>query len=782
MKKVYSFGKRLALFFIVVTTLVVMSASPSQADDLSITGSVPPKPSDVDFAINGAPSVTTTLHESDTVVVTITYRSHLVGSEDFHIQASWNKGLVQGSNNNYVDVFNYVVGSATASDDGTLPVVDLLNNHIIWDIPNLAPSSSFHTVSFSLKVPGTLPTLIPLTASINAQGQIISTTLPQQSLNYTVQGLLEPTTIPTPTTLPTTTPTTIVQQDSITQTPTPSIAPVSPEIKNVSVRDITDSESSIYIETSPATQYTIRYGSTKESLDRISTTASFHKQHIAQLTKLTPGTTYYFRVTVTTTDNLSTTSDLFTLTTARTADIIPLTKEDVSLAWNQIPVAEKETSTITVPFEQPITASIHINNPQQIRFISMRFQNKHVLGVSSTDTALAVEEVRLIEVLPHVFSGQLAAPRVSGEYQALLEIHSVNGAISTQSLPYSIIVSPAITVVDALSSQPVENALVEIERYDKNSRQYTKLQTSFAIINHTNDKGTLPIILPNNTYRIDVHAPGYKSASVTLKLGSSDMFYPVIKLQPSYTVADRIHYYSAAVTNTADYISRTLKEFFSSNLAKEAVFTVTTVTALFLALIVLSGRMNVGIFGLLYSPFALLWRMFLQNKNDYLTLHVSEHFLLGKRIAGAVVLMVDNSGKRLFKLKTNPQGAVHIAKKNLNSAKYPVKVFLYRPEYYAYPIVFDKTAFSENTIELAMEPEIIDVYSVRTFVRWFIARSRFVISDLLMFTATLLVCVFTIYHGIVRSAPLLLVTGLLICVWAVYVYHRFERDEMHVLE
>ena len=137
---------------------------------------------------------------SDQVIVTVSYRSLLSSSQPFTLEAYWEQGLVQGSSSNYVDVFDYVIGSANKSEDGTNPTVALTNKRITWELPSLTPSASFKTVTFSLRVRSNLPTNNYIDAAVKARGQIVTAYTPEQSLTFTILQVASPT--PTPTNTP----------------------------------------------------------------------------------------------------------------------------------------------------------------------------------------------------------------------------------------------------------------------------------------------------------------------------------------------------------------------------------------------------------------------------------------------------------------------------------------------------------------------------------------------------------------------------------------------------
>lgn len=543
-------------------------------DQISITATIEPLSSGVDFSLSGSKGNNSTLREKEEVTFTVSYRSGLSTSYPFEIVASWEKGQIEGNSANQIDIFEYVIGSATAAHDGSPAVVDLQNRRITWTIASLAPSSTAHTVSFKLKVRDELPTDKEVNVKVKAQGKISNSYLPEEVLNYKVQKapLSAPTSTPAP-----------------TPTPAPGVTPIEPlEFLFVRIRDISSTTAEIVFATNRATTYTLLYGESPHALNQTIRGLSPRDIHEVKLANLTPDTSYYFKIIAEDEEGNSITSDIFTFRTASDKEVFHIKKEDIVFFWKRLFLSAEETDILVVPKNKPIAASIAVEQAETISQITALFQNSSVLGIKSDEPPTLIEETQLVEILPGFFSGELLTPQKIGVYEIVLEINTVGGGYHTVTLPYRMHISEPVRVLDRKNNQPIENATIKILKYEQSLKRFTPLEKGFGLIYYTDAKGELDIVLPSGTYLFEYSALGYAPSETKVELGISDMHYPQIYMNPRFSLIETVSYHLYALNDAGEFTARTAGTFFSSKRAKD---TITLLFILLLAVFFLSHRL-----------------------------------------------------------------------------------------------------------------------------------------------------------------------------------------------
>jgi hypothetical protein len=128
-----------------VSTLPAFAA-PDDSGTISILGTVAPSPTSISMSLAASP--TTTFAQDAAVTYTITYSSQNVAAVPIEIQASWEKGTVDGATEPSVETVEYVLGSASTGYGGVTPVVDTLNKTITWSIPSTPGGGTEQTLTF----------------------------------------------------------------------------------------------------------------------------------------------------------------------------------------------------------------------------------------------------------------------------------------------------------------------------------------------------------------------------------------------------------------------------------------------------------------------------------------------------------------------------------------------------------------------------------------------------------------------------------------------------------
>lgn len=526
-------------------------------DQVTVTASVLPSSSDLDFSMTSAPVSSTTLHEDNQVIFTVSYQSNYTTTTPLTIEASWDKGTVAGSGTQ-IDIFDYDIGSASTSDDGTVPVVDLVNRTITWDIAALSPSTTPHTVTFSVTVRSSIPTQNQVTANTQAIASVDSAQLHQETIAFTIQATpVQPTATSTPASTtqgPSATP---APPSAATTTPSTTPAPspsVTHTIETVQMTEVTNTGTMLIVTTSTPSTYVLTYGTDPKHLTKRVTGLTPETIHRIELVDLQPDTQYYFSITTTGINGDTKTSDIFTFKTAQKNQPFMLSKETMNVTFQQIPLTDPLTESILMPVNVPFTIHLNTSQTAAVKEIFAKIQSR-VLGITETKSPPPVEEVRLIELLPGVFSGDILTPQEEGAYSVLVTIHDIYGGIHTVNAPYRFIISPPITVLNETNGEGIEGANVIIQKYEENLKTYTPLPKGLSMDIRTDERGQLRVILPRGKYLIDVSSTGYQDKHLQFVIDEGTAKYPVISLTPDGSLSATVRYVTSAVIDTCTFLA-----------------------------------------------------------------------------------------------------------------------------------------------------------------------------------------------------------------------------------
>lgn len=576
-------------------------------DQLSVTATVPAKPSDLELVFDKN-NIRSTWNENDNIIFTIQYKSSIPYATSAIVEASWDKGLLDGSTFNYLDVLEYVTASATNNNDAS-PVIDILNRKIIWNISNLLPNEE-KTLSFKLKVRSDIPTSKKLTGKIKAQGKILNIYGLGHELDFAVQPSYKD---QEPANQPTSIPTVISISPTITPTPT---LPKSLQIEQVNINEISDIKASLSVNTNIGATYQLQYGTSPNELGNKIVAVQPDTHHIINLDHLTPKTQYFFKVTL---NNAKQTvvSDIYTFTTASQSIPILIEKKDIVLSSNRIILTSNTSTFSVIPQLHPLSINVHLDNPENISQVYARFVNSKVLGISTFTPAVAIEETRLVEISPGVYSAEILAPRKKGQYQIQLQIKDNYGGISLRTLPNKIIISSPISIINSQNGKPIEGAYVKISRFEESSRVYIPIDTGISLAYNTDEKGILSIVLPPGQYRFDVTAIGYKTVTKTVVLGIGD--YPIFKLIPSHKLIDGINYQVHSFNNIWLFTRMSFENFFTSQITQDVLLLFFIASTIILLTILIIEKFTYRVGNNLWEWFkiifltSLLGQLFLMN-------------------------------------------------------------------------------------------------------------------------------------------------------------------------
>lgn len=580
------------LLILLLTSFLFLTNAPREtfaAEQVRLTATVEPLASAADMQIAGSPVSGSTMNQSQETTVTISYKHNEAGSFPMKITGSWEQGLIEGTSSNYIDIFEYVIGSATNADDGTVPVVDLVNRKITWNIPSVSSSVNFHNVSFKLKVRDDIPTSNNISVDINSDGVFSSTTLPQKFISYNVKKSSNPPG-PTSSIVPTTVPLT-----SISPTKAPvKIIPPDFEFDYVRIGEIGDTYFNVIFQTNKPSTYTLLYGLDPNSLTKKVSGLSLKTIHDVTIPDLILQTQYYFRIVAKDSSGEEITSDLFTATTASGKEAVKLGKDDFTVSWRKYLLLSQTVNSVVIPRNKPVTIAARIGDSSQISKIKAMFKNTNVLGINNVDPLANVEQTPLFEILPGIFSGEIQSPTSKGIYAVVFEITEVTGGKYTKVSPYKFYVSDPLRITDKKTGEPIENATVNIMKYEEGSKQFNPLSDSFALPTKTDQNGELDVVLPTGSYIIEVKHARYKTMEEKVEIGISSVEYPRLEMEPDHSFRAQAIYYKEEVIKLWDFAALTIRDFFSSANNKDVFLIFSILFLIFLVLLNLHLRKKSG--------------------------------------------------------------------------------------------------------------------------------------------------------------------------------------------
>jgi len=372
----------------------------------------------------------------------------------------------------------------------------------------------------------------------------------------------------------------------------------------------------------------INYGTSFNQLYRSAVDQSSDSEHQIELSNLLPDTKYYFEVTATNGSGKVALSDIFVVKTAVISEA-PIVDQNTFIVTsdNKILVAptnpaqpsltQQGQKTLVIPQSVIYNFRFSLVNAKSIKSIKVVLRKKkNVLGASTsifakllsmenqdyfvqgnpmeitptTDiSAINVTEVKLIEIQPGIYSGQLSSNLPLGNYQLFAVISDTSGNIVENELSEVKVINQ-LTVLSGRTNEPVEGARVYLSFYSSTTKIYNPLvPTLISITNpsYTNSEGKSPIVLPQGKYRVLVSNLGYtdKSVDFTIGIGKNDGF-PIVSLDKelSFNLLSTLTYYGRSIRDVYFYytlqyfaaLSKSIRFFNLINAVSLALFVIVT--------------------------------------------------------------------------------------------------------------------------------------------------------------------------------------------------------------
>lgn len=479
--------------------------------------------------------------------LTITYGNLLpYDTTPFKVVASWSRGALQGTPA-FVDLLEYIPGSATKAYDNTPAVIDPINRTITWTIPSLPAKLQNQTVSFNLLINGQYQGDQTVNLFVSTYSQYESISSPEKSVlipyiySIYAPGYTPP---PAPTAAPTVTP---------TPAPTP-VPPPTPHITSVEMSSISPTQAVVHLTANNYTFATIQYGTSLNSLNHSLTDTKESVNHDITLPSLQPNTTYYFKLKVTNRFNKSETSDIYVFKTASTsspssidtATFILTADKNVLYSPGQFSNPTSMPS-ITLPTNQPYEFHFGLKSGSMIEAINSSLQNSDPNGTTA-------ENIQMFQSQPNYFSGQLITTYQPGIYTQVVKIADFYGNISL--VPIAIIhVVPPITILDRQNHNPIEGARIFLSKYNNTTQMFEDISSQMMPIANpsiTSSVGIDPLALSAGRYKITVEAIGYHTLNDEFSIGpgTSDKYPTEYLSSKSFSIINSLMYFVQGFNDT----------------------------------------------------------------------------------------------------------------------------------------------------------------------------------------------------------------------------------------
>lgn len=769
MRKLLIFS--ITLFYIFFNLLLIPLSA-----QVTTTVSVPPRQQDlqVEIELLNDPA---DYPQNTTLTYQVTYGSYLPYNTAATVEASWTQGTIEGNSSPSVDILDYVVGSAENGIQSTAPVVDTLNRKITWSFSSFPANSDDNTFTFKLKTNSSYQGEEKVNFTVSGKLTVSSTIVTENISNdYLYDDGILPTSTPTSTPTPTTSQTTSsTNQTTNTPTPRPATVALPFEIKNVEIRRISNTSTSVFIETSKRSRVTVTYGRAI-SLGSSKASSQYLLSQLINLDNLDPNADYFFRFLAVSEQGEQLRSDLFTFKTAlspssTTVDLNSI----VVVAGNNVifdnigrDATGSAQNIVIIPQNTAFQFKLSMDGTQAVNDIKLLFRKltgETILGASNLSFEANAASISLSELGNGVYSVALSSNLEPGIYQLIASYIDDEGNLTEQDVAVLKITNP-FTVLDK-NGAPIEGARVFLYIYSETQKNYIPLSSSFLNIENplfTDLNGIVDLVLPKGKYKADIVDLRYADKTVEFEiLQNIESGYPIVYLEDSpLSVVSVIKYYwrgfrEVFLVSTAGYLAS----------LQNSVRFFDFITALTMGLLVIITlyaflrKNNISHFPS-YFVYLLHHSFNTKSKDKYIKGIIREPS--GNPIVGAHVYLINDQSQEIENTSlTNRNG----------------EFFFRKGENTYYLVAMKKGYHSSSQIEgndkgfIIYEMNKKDEggkklieYSKKTF-EGILALS----FEAMLITSLFFLLIFINYFGFVKTAPFIAISAFNIVVWVLHLRH-----------
>ncbi len=775
----------LLLFVFLYPKYYVMAQSatpPPVTRTFTVNGIVPPKVTDYQLEFDTDPTSVVTVGQNEEITFTITYGSMLKYPYQMTVQAEWYLGTLVGEGLYTFDVVSYVPGSASQAEGSTVPVVNLTNRTITWDISSFPSETTDREVTFKLKTP--LLRISDGNVEFKVKARIYTSriTIPDEEVTITYIPSDEyvptstPTFTPTPTGLPSQPGT--IATSTPTKSPTPTPTSLIADLKLLEL----DSTSAVLLVTSSKPAKIIVYYGTSQYLENSVIDQKFTVSKKIPLTKLQPNTQYFVRVRATDSSGLTyITPEFFVFKTPKESAI----SEEVSRRYYiGSPGVILDSAYLTdskQPFVFPIDTVINIVLPFEDKSpaqVYVKLANNKVLGLNNFTKNTYHERIRLLETQEGVYSGQFMTSSTQGLYDLMIEKRQIDGDFSIERLTQLNAVNP-MTIKNE-KGEPIENARISIDIWNSRTKLYESLPVeSIGLTNPVKSEsdGTLPFVLPSGKYMVRITSIGYRDVEESFDfLPNEGKYYPQFILQSApFSILDAFRYFFEISIDSYQHVSHYLDELYGSyRFMHMTTFTgmfMLSIISLYLTAHYLAVRVeDVYIFVVklakrLMHPFTrqgMVFASFVESQNG-----MPIHGVL------AIISPVDSTESKTQKDLTNIFGEFELA---LNDIDTDHTLTLCKDGYITKKVVIKKSMLAKSNHHIVLEEEVSHLEGrVHRFVHTILSGIIRTFADSLLLFVIVIHVIYIAKFGILYDIPILLITLVNVIIYFELLLKNFGR-------
>jgi hypothetical protein len=734
-------------------------------DQISINGAVPAKVGDLTVVVYPQ-SVERDPYAQDTYMnYRLVYSSNLFSSTNFTLQAEWSRGAVEDSS--FIDIVDYVPGSATKAYNDTPAIIDLTNKTISWSVTNFPSKKTDQEVSFKLKTrndyTGPLKVRFFVTGRIfNDQIHSLDYVVPQTFLHQDIHGVA-PSSSPRP--------------------PSPSSVPQPLAIQNISLENVSQQNATISVLVNSSSTVTVQYGKNPSKLDKTLKSISRSNEHTINLEGLDPDTDYYFRLVISDELGHRLTSDLYTFKTAQSSEQPKVNPNSVVVtSQNNILLSPGSSSSdglldsnlVIIPknteyeFTFALNKDTLLKNVQAfIRKKGLTALNQNVLGINSAKAAeSSISNINLFDLAAEAFVGKLKSPNETGFYEVLAKLEDYQGNVVEQKI-FNLKTVESLTVVDSKNDKGIEKARVLISRYNPKMKMYEVLSPAvYPVRNpqYTDPTGFVNFVLPEGKYKAEVSRVGYKNKTVEFNLGSGkNQNYPKITVEAEgFNLINMFKYYTATFSDLLDTTKLYLGDLIKSVRFFDLMSATVVSLLLILTTISFSARTHIHVWDIPKYLITHLRFLFRKQSEDFIRGVVTDH-QSKTPISQALVNLIDlSSGKVLTNFKTGKNGHF-IVKKPKN--KFELLIIKNGYEISSESKHLDQGSSFIN-IQLK-KGDNVRLNLVHTLI--VLVQKSFGLSfEVLLFISFILELLFLYYFGFWHTLPFMVMSVLTLVIWSFY--------------
>ncbi len=750
--------------------------------DINVSANVLPTGNEYEISIHELNSGHTFSQNSE-IEFRIDYSTTSSQPYDITLVADWSLGTVYSETVPTVDVVRYVSRSATNGYGNSVPIIDLTNRKISWQISNFSANSGVQSVRYILKTTDTYtPKLLVFFNTATRIYTAANTVTPDAtiSLEYLYQSGFPAAEAP---------------QQSTSNAPAVASPPVSPpviplRIDSIGITNLSASNALIKINTNQQSSAELNYGTNSKKLSGKISSFDMQKEHLISIDNLSPETAYYFQVTLTDDKGKRSKSDLYTFRTPKLSVAPKVNTKSFVLTVNNLVLLNSALGgiedSVIVPIDTPYGVNFNIERSENVPIKNVQIvvkkqqgladwentdeRKNSVLGISTAFAAdhLSTQQTNLITTAEDRYSGILKTEITPGDYEISTQISDFIGNIINTRLALIRVITP-FYILDQQTSKPIERANLSLSLYNPDLKIYEpisgrNLPFSNSIFSDLSGKIFIP--LSRGKYKAEIQALGYQSVEKEFEIDlQTTKNYPIFYLEEgSGNFMMVIGFYKAVLLDLLQSSYLSFKDLAASNWVFDL--------GAFLSLGILVLLTYLAFF---YKTHFRLVHLLIPIKDSILKKGLNSKTIRGivldKSIHQAqnkseVILINKDTEQVIYKTETNKAG-LFMMSGGLIRPDDNYKIIIIRDGYIPFETDLSK---KEGFYSCLIEKQEQVLEKVRSNFTQLLEGILNLSFELLLIVSILLELIFIAIFGMGKVMPFLAITVLNVLIWAIYLH------------